>query len=303
MDYLRTINRTQLKQMMDEQQDFVLIDILPDEYYEEVHLPGAINACVYDVDFVAQVEGFVPDKGKFIVVYCNGATSKAPDTALQKLSLAGYTGLHFYKGGTMDWRRAGNPVEGTGLDKVFATRVEDKVYTIDNAQSVVEWIGRNLTGSHYGTINILSGSIPVKRGMPISASFTLDVDSIANHDLQDPALNNLLVAHLKSDDFFDVKKFPTASFEATSFKPRDGAKPGAPNFQVTGRLTMKGVTHEITFPAVITLRDDGVIVAEAHFDFDRTQWNINYGSGKLFEKLGRHLVYDIITLQMKLVAA
>ncbi|MGB8356602.1 MAG: YceI family protein [Chthoniobacteraceae bacterium] len=302
MDYLRTINRVQLKQMTDEKRDFVLIDILPAEFYEEVHLPGAVNACVYDVTFIAEVDALVQDKSKTIVVYCNGATSKAGDSAMQKLNAAGYTNIYIYKGGTIDWRRAGNPVEGTNTDKNYTLHVEEKVYTIDVAESVMEWTGRNITGAHYGTINLLSGSIPIRRGQPLNATFTVDINSIANLDVQDPALNRMLVNHLKSDDFFDVKKFPTAKFDATVFDPIAGAKAGAPNYEVTGKLTMKGVTNDISFSSVVSLREDLAITAEAHFDIDRTLWNVNYGSGRFFEKLGRHLVYDNISLQLKLVA-
>lgn len=303
MDYLKTVNRSQLKQMFDEQRDFVLIDVLPAEFYDAVHLHGAVNACVYEVDFVTQVENLVGDKNRTIVIYCNSATSKASEVAVQKLAHAGFTSVLTYKGGTLDWRRAGNPVDGTHLKDVAVPHVEERTYEIDPAQSVIEWIGRNITGSHYGTVNILSGTIPIRRGLPSSAAFVVDMDSIANLDVLDPTLNQVLVAHLKSEDFFEVERFPTGHFDSTSFVPIDGAKSGAPNYNVHGRLTLKGITHEVTFPAVIALRDDDhAIVAEAHFDIDRTQWNINYGSGKLFEKLGRHLVYDNITLQMKLVA-
>jgi len=221
---------------------------------------------------------------------------------MEKLNDAGYSDIHIYKGGTMDWRRAGNPVEGTGTGYVAAPNVEERVYSIDIAESVIEWTGRNITGSHYGTLNILTGSVPIRRGLPVNATFTIDMDSIRNLDVQDPALNKILVSHLKSDDFFHIKKFPTARFETTAFKPVAGAKAGGRNYDVTGKLTMKGITNAVSFPTVVSLRDDLAIVAEAHFDIDRTLWNVNYGSGKFFEKLGRHLVYDIISLQLKLVA-
>jgi len=302
MDYLRTINRIQLKQMADEGRDFVLIDLLPAEYYEEVHLPGAVNACIYDVTFLSDVSALVQDKGRTIVVYCNSATSRAGDMAMQKLNEDGYTSIYIYKGGTTDWRRAGNPVEGANTGKNFTPVVEERVYTVDIAESVIEWTGRNITGAHYGTIHILSGSVPIRRGLPAKATFTIDINSITNFDVQDPTLNQVLVNHLKSDDFFDVKKFPTARFDSTVFKPIAGAKAGVPNYEVTGKLTMKGITNDVSFSTVVSLRDDLALTAEAHFDIDRTLWNVNYGSGKFFEKLGRHLVYDTISLQLKLVA-
>lgn len=303
MEYLsKVIDRAQLKEWIDKQQDFALIDILPREFYEEIHLPGAANACVYEADFLAQVGKIVPNRTKPIVVYGNNTASKAGAHAMQKLVRASYTRVYLYKGGIIDWRRAGHPIEGTGPSNVPPPQVENRVYAIDPGQSCIEWIGRNLAGSHYGTINILDGKIPIQRGMPVNASFTIDMNSITNLDLVDPTLNSLLVGHLKSDDFFDVEIFSTAQFDAVAFRPINGAQAGEPNFEVTGKLTIKGIAQTITFPAIISLTENRTIAAEAHFDIDRTRWNVIYGSGKIFEKLGRHLVNDHITILLKLVA-
>ena len=48
---------------------------------------------------------------------------------------------------------------------------------------------------------------------------------------------------------------------------------------------------------------DGLLAADAHFDIDRTRWNVLYGSGKFYEKLGKHLVSDDISLALKLIAS
>ena len=303
MEYFKTLDRGRIKQMLDEKADFVLIDILPPEYYQEVHIKGAVNACVYDVNFLQLVEKLSPDKEKPIVVYCNSEFSKAPDVAQQKLNRAGYPHVSIYRGGTLHWQRAGHPVEGTKTHNI-PVQIQNKVYAVDTAESVIHWIGRNIAGARHGTINLLSGSIPIVRGQPEKVSFIIDMDSIRNADIQDSALNRILVDHLKSDDFFDTKQFPKARFDATEFKPIEGTEKsgGVPNYQVTGKLAIKGITHEINFPAVLLLKEDGSLAAEAHFDIDRTLWNINYGSGKLFEKLGKHLVHDFITIELKLVA-
>jgi polyisoprenoid-binding protein YceI len=69
-------------------------------------------------------------------------------------------------------------------------------------------------------------------------------------------------------------------------------------FKVTGDLTIKDVSKEIAFEALLSKNMDGQLKAQAHFDFDRTQWHVFYGSGKFFEKLGSHLVSDIISLEL-----
>ena len=302
-EYFKILTRAKIKQMQELQYDFVLLDVVPPEYYEEVHIQGAVNACVYEVNFIEQIEKITTDRNKTIVVCCNSSSSKAPDVAMNKLNKAGYTNVFIYREGTLDWQRSRNPVEGT---KVLATpgpQLENRVYNMDPAESTVQWIGRNMTGAHYGSINIKSGSIPIVRRQPDKVTFLIDMGSIQNHDIQDPTWNRILVDHLKSEDFFDVEQFSTAKFDAMAFKAIEGVKAGgAPNYEVTGWLKIKGVSHEIKFPAIITMREDGALTAEAHFDIDRTLWNVNYGSGKLFEKLGKHLVHDFITIQLKLIA-
>ena len=237
------------------------------------------------------------------MVYCNGPTSQASEVAVKKLKEAGYSNVFVYRGRTAGPEKGEKSGRRQRADALPAPQLENKVYTIDTVESLVQWIGRNITGAHYGIIRFESGSIPILRRQPSKVSFVLDMNSIQNLDVQDPKWNRVLVDHLKSEDFFDVKQFPTAKFDAITFKEIEGAKSaGSPNYEVRGKLTIKGVAHEITFPAVLVLQEDGSLAAEAHFDIDRTLWNVNYGSGKIFEKLGKHLVHDFITIQLKLIA-
>src|SRR4029078_158194 len=119
-------------------------------------------------------------------------------------------------------------------------------------------------------------------------------------DIGDAPLREMLVHHLKSDDFFDVEKFPESEFRLTKIEPLPGDTPGNPNVRVTGKLTLKKVKRELTFPAIVGATSDGTLAADAHFDIDRTLWNVRYGSGKFYEKLGKHLVNDIISLGLKI---
>ena len=126
--------------------------------------------------------------------------------------------------------------------------------------------------------------------------------SISNLDFQDATWRDLLIRHLLSDDFFDVERYPTASFVVAGYEPLPGASPGMPNGHVTGNLTIRDVTRPITFPAVISAQGDGSIKAHAALDIDRTLWQVCYGSGKLYERLGMHLVHDLISLELFLLA-
>jgi hypothetical protein len=78
-----------------------------------------------------------------------------------------------------------------------------------------------------------------------------------------------LTGHLKTPDFFDVRQFPTATFESVAIKQADTGS------TVTGNLTLHGVTKEISFPATIQVADDAVNVT-ADFVLDRQDFGINY---------------------------
>lgn len=279
----------------------ILIDVLPEEEFGLVHLPGAKNACVYNVTFLDDVAKLVPDRAKSVVLYGSSALSLASTTAAEKLVAAGYGALVDYRGGIEDWLSAGHPTEGNRSDEKPESKLRDGMHEIDRETSKVEWTGRNLTGAHSGILKLSDGSIEVAGGQPLRGSFTLDMNSIANADIEDGDMRQLLIEHLKSDDFFDVQRFPEAKFRISKCTAVPGAKPGRPNYEITGELTMKGVTREIVFPAMLGLTTDGVLAADAHFDIDRTQWNVLYGSGKFYEKLGKHLVNDEISLALKLI--
>jgi len=62
------------------------------------------------------------------------------------------------------------------------------------------------------------------------------------------------------------------------------------------------VRNDMKFLSTISNLPDGAITAEAHFDFDRTLWNIIYGSSSYFEHLRMHLVFDPISIRLRIIA-
>jgi polyisoprenoid-binding protein YceI len=172
---------------------------------------------------------------------------------------------------------------------------------VNTKKSTVFWTGKKVTGEHTGTLMLKSGSVDVLDSKPVGASLILDMNTIVVTDIKDPGTNAKLLGHLKSDDFFGVEKFAEGSFEATSFEPIEGAKDREPNYTVTGNLTLKGVTHEVSFPAMIAINGNK-LVANGSAVFDRTKWNIRYGSGSFFEDLGDKAIYDEVELTFVLSA-
>lgn len=165
--------------------------------------------------------------------------------------------------------------------------------------SIINWVGANFTGGqHNGTIKLSEGKVLEQNGQIVGGGFVIDMNTISNTDL--PAGEKAdLVGHLTNGDFFETNKFPQAMFEITSVAPLTG-KPDATH-DITGNLTIKGITKSITFPANITVSDAGITANTPQFTIDRTQWNIMYGS-TLAGVVKDEAIDDKIGLQIKLVA-
>ena len=127
--------------------------------------------------------------------------------------------------------------------------------------------------------------------------------SIACEDLADSALNAQLLAHLRSDDFFDVAHHPTAQFVATAAEKIDPCTEGTPNHVLRGTFTLRGISRPLEFPVLLAATDDARrLTGQGVLELDRTAYGSTYGSGKLFRFLGPHLVNDHIHLHVKIHA-
>jgi rhodanese-related sulfurtransferase len=104
-----TIDRETLHAKLDNRHKPVLVEALPVTYYEQVHLPGAVNIPHDAVDALAAE--LLPDKNAEIVVYCASATCRNSDYAARRLTALGYRNVHTYVGGKADWIDAGLPIE------------------------------------------------------------------------------------------------------------------------------------------------------------------------------------------------
>ncbi len=151
-------------------------------------------------------------------------------------------------------------------------------YTIDSTSTAVTWTGSKPTGQHTGTLRVNDGTLLVKDNALTGGSFTINVASLSNIDLAgDAESKGKLEGHLKSPDFFDVAKFPTAKFEITSVEPyvADSAAVKDATHLIKGNLTLKDSTKNISFPARVTI-DANTAAASADFNIDRTLWGMNY---------------------------
>jgi rhodanese-related sulfurtransferase/polyisoprenoid-binding protein YceI len=299
------IEPEELNRWIGERKDFILIDTLLDEQFQKRHLPGARNACVFQVNFSDQVAALVPDKNRYIVLY--GYSGKTMDAvaAAEKLKRLGYKNVYALEGGLTGWKEADYRLEGAHPDEVDTLEEsglpENGTYPVDLEQSVIEWIGRNPNTKHYGTLGFSKGEITVKDG-EVGGTLEIDMNSIKNINLEGDEMQPVLISHLKSDDFFFVKMFPKAHFKIQSVTPVREPHLSAPNFEVRGAFELRGLRREITFPATVNLLEGGGANVEAHFDIDRTQWDVIYGSSRFFKHLGMHLVFDLISIELRIVA-
>lgn len=160
-----------------------------------------------------------------------------------------------------------------------AVAAADGVVISTDSNSTLTWTGTKPTGTHTGLFKLKEGNVVVKDNNLTGGSFVIDINSLSNLDLPESDKPKL-EGHLKSPDFFDVEKYPTAKFEITSVEP---FKPGASEdvvmkdatHTIKGNLTLKDSTKNIAFPAKIEIAA-GKVTAVADFNIDRTAWGMNY---------------------------
>ena len=133
----------------------------------------------------------------------------------------------------------------------------------------------------------------IEKDSLVGGTAEIDMKTI---EYKDKESKNTPIKHLKSPDYFDVEKFPISTFSITKV-----AYAVRGNIKVTGNLTIKGITHPVTFPAKIKVKD-GMAEANGKVVIDRTQWGIRYRSGKFYDNLADQAVSDNIEFLMKIVA-
>ncbi len=179
-------------------------------------------------------------------------------------------------------------------------------FNVTPAVSKVMWTGNKPAGKHNGTIDVTSGTVSVEGDKVTGGNFVLDMTTINCLDLQAGQKADLEghlkgMAEGKEDHFFNVAKFPTATFEITSVKGLEGNDKA--NSLVYGNLTMKGVSKEVGFPANIVATEGGVNVTTPAFTINRTDWGVNYGSKSIFDNLKDKFINDDIELSINLTSS
>jgi rhodanese-related sulfurtransferase len=297
---MQFVTSRQVRELRDAEPPAALLDVRTPEDFAIDHLAGALHACVFEVSFVDQVRRLVPELDRVLVVYGPGTPSLESTEAARKLAAAGYSAVVNFPGGLAEWKADGFATLGNGPG-VEPPAPEGWV-PIDLNETRVEWTGRNLLNRHCGTVAPKSGRLGFERGWLVGGEVVLDMTSIRCTDISDPVANAQLIAHLASADFFDIGRHPEARLEIRQAAPVANGRPGVPNLELRCDFTLRGITRPLAFPAVAGRTPEGRIAAQAVFAFDRTEWGSAYGSGRFFRGLGKHLVNDLVEVQVRMVA-
>ncbi|PQA96834.1 polyisoprenoid-binding protein [Chryseobacterium shigense] len=187
----------------------------------------------------------------------------------------------------------------TSESNEVATTKDGNQYTLDTLNSKVEWKGykvfKSESTSHFGTIKFESGDVTVKEGKLESGKFVADMGSLTSEDLKNDAEQlGKLNGHLKSGDFFEVEKFPTASFEITKVTP---ATEGDYNTLLDGNLTIKGISKPVQFKANVSVKDGVVSVATEPKDIKREEFGVKFQA-----PAANGVIKDEVTLQINVKA-
>ncbi len=165
------------------------------------------------------------------------------------------------------------------------TTAAGEKYLVTPQNSKIQFVGSKVAGSHNGEFKEFTGKIDFA-GQPekSTVSITIDMNSVSTDA-------DKLTEHLKTPDFFDVGKFPQATFTSTQIKA--GGEKGA-SHTVTGNFQLHGVTKSITFPATIGVTSDAITV-QSTFAINRKDFGINYAGA------ADNLIRDevVLTLNIK----
>jgi polyisoprenoid-binding protein YceI len=192
----------------------------------------------------------------------------------------------------------GGPVTGENKNNASASSISlhvgnEKYFIIDTKESVVAWAGSSVHGKHTGYVYISKGELMIENGQLVGGIVEVDMSTIEGDDHRS---DNNLINHLKGPDFFDVKKFPFSTIAITRV-----ASINVEDKEITGSLTIKGITHPVTFPVKMEVKD-GIVKASGKLVIDRTKWDVRYKSGKFFDNLKDQAIADSVEFNIKIVA-
>ena len=169
---------------------------------------------------------------------------------------------------------AGDAVETPGDQQAAG-----QTFQVNTAASKVLWNASKATGKHNGTLSVGKGTLTVDNGQVTGGEIMLDMQSIVVEDLQGDQKAKL-ENHLRSGDFFEADSHPAGTFTITKVEAASGENAEVTH-QITGNLTLKGISKSVTIPANLAVNDNQITAVTPSFTINRLEWDITYRSGLL----------------------
>ena len=170
---------------------------------------------------------------------------------------------------------------------------------VDTAATTVRFTGHGVGQNHSGIFKLAAGSLWLQNQTIAGGQFTINIASMQLEE-KGALIEHKLRPHLLSADFFDAATYPTATFVITSVHPLANGDMAAQtplsNYLVSGNLTLKNVTKNISFPAQLHISETAVS-GTARFNIDRTWWGMSYGGDR---SLGNKFISPMVTIQLRL---
>ena len=156
---------------------------------------------------------------------------------------------------------------GNAAPESGAPKIGGETLTISPENSKVDFVAAKVTRSHNGSFKQFAGTIDLINNSVEQSIVTINIDtgSVVTDEAD-------LTSHLKTPDFFDVVKYPKATFVSTKIEPNTA---NGATHTITGNFDLHGVKKAITFPATIQLAGDSVSV-NSEFSINRKDFGINY---------------------------
>ncbi len=179
-------------------------------------------------------------------------------------------------------------------------------YKLDAPRSELKWTGFKPTSSHFGEVPLGNGTIYIDGDLITGGTVEIKMSELTVLDIEGEKRTDL-ENHLKGttpgqeDHFFDVQKHPTATFTILNSKKLENDPVGT--HQINGALTIKDITHPISFKAVVDMSSGVALKATAEpFVIDRSKWDIKYKSKAFYDNLNDKFILDEIRFELTIGA-
>ena len=178
---------------------------------------------------------------------------------------------------------AATSTETTAADTAGATTTSNVI----RDKSSIDFVAAKVTRDHKGKFNNFDGSISYAGGKPVGVSFEIDLNSVETD-------TEKLTAHLKTPDFFDVAKYPKATFTSTSLTEAPSGSPAGTTHELRGVLDLHGARKELTIPVKAEVTPEGVRTT-SEFTINRHDWAIDY------KGMADDLIKDNVLMKLNLL--